>query len=275
MPQVHPTAIVDSSAELADDVVIGPWCWVGPGVKIGGGCRLIARVHIHQNVEIGEKNLLYPGVILGFEPQSRKWTAAMAAAGVKIGDRNILREGVTIHHATDASQPTRIGDDNMLMSNVHLGHDVIVGNDCTLATGAAVGGHVVLFDQVNVGGNASIHQYCRVGRMAMLGGVSGLASDLPPFCMASGMNNLIGLNLIGIRRSTMSEDARAAIKWAFQVIALDGHTSPVMIDRLRKRAGESTGDTRSILDEMAQFVQDTKRGLIPHSIISQKQKIQR
>lgn len=275
LPTVHPSSIVDPAARLAEDVEIGPWCHIGPDVTIGPGCRLIGNIYLHGRVELGSGNVLYPGVCIGFEPQSYKWTPDTKTAGVRIGDHNLIREGVTIHHATTDEHPTTLGSHNMLMTQSHVGHDAIIGNHCIFASAVLIAGHAMVSDRVNLGGGAMAHQFSRIGRLAMLGGHSAISSDLPPFCVGSGLNNLIGLNLVGLRRSGMSKTTIGQIRWAFRVMALDGHTNPVAAELIRKRAGECDAETAGALEEMAEFIVTTKRGLIPHALISQTQKMHR
>ncbi len=170
MPQVHTSAVVDPQAQLAADVVIGPGCVIEGPVRIGPGTRLIGHVYIIGPATIGCRNVLYPFVCVGFEPQDRKFNAATSpSAGVAIGDDNLLRESVTIHRASQAERPTRIGDGNMLMTNAHVGHDVRVANGCTFASGALLAGHTEVADAVTVAGNSAIHQFCRLGRLCFIG----------------------------------------------------------------------------------------------------------
>ena len=274
MPLIHPTAQVDPRAQIAEDVEIGPQCVIDGPAVIGSGTKLIGRVWLHGEVVLGRENTLYPQVTLGFEPQSRQYQPADEHAGVSIGDRNILREGVTIHHATTAEQPTRIGNDNFLMSNVHLGHDVQMADGCTLASGALCGGHSRIDPGVNIGGNATIHQYCRLGRLSMLGGQSAVSSDLPPFCTASGLNNLVALNVVGLRRSGLDKSGLEQVRWAFNTLFLKGHTNQTAIATLEARAGEN-GPAAELIAELAQFVRQSERGLVPHAATSTQHRIRR
>jgi len=261
LPQIHPTAIVDKQAELADDVEIGPHCVISGPVVIGSGCRLIGNVYLQNRVTLGQHNTLYPFACIGFDPQDRKFDGR--PSGVQIGDNNILRECVTIHRSMSTDRPTTIGHSNMLMNNVHIGHDVTIGHHCTLVSGALVGGHATLQDQAYVGGNAAVHQFCTMGRLSLIGGLRGAIKDLPPFTICAGYNNVIGINLVGLRRAGMSNDAIGQVKKAFQILYLSKHTNPVAAGLIEEEAAKQ-GPGADLLMEMARFVRHSTRGLCPY-----------
>ncbi|MCC7147226.1 MAG: acyl-ACP--UDP-N-acetylglucosamine O-acyltransferase [Phycisphaeraceae bacterium] len=280
MPIIHPTAIVDPQADLAADVQVGPGCVITGPVRLSSGNRLLSCVQLHGRVVVGPGNTFYPFVCVGFPPQDRKFDpASSATAGVVIGQNNQFRESVTIHAASQNDHPTQVGDDNFLMTNSHLAHDVTIANHCTIATGAMVGGHASLADGVNLGGGAAVHQFCRLGRLSFLGGVSGITKDLPPFAIASGISNVVGLNLVGLRRSGVSHEAIDHIRQAFDVLYLSNHTLPVAASAIQARADELArqGQTQAagLLGELAEFVQSSRRGLTPHAATNQKHKLQR
>jgi len=254
MAEVHPTAIVDDDAQLADDVVIGPWCWVRGRVRIDAGTVLLQRVMIRGPVTIGRENTLYPNATIGYAPQDQKYDPAADGAGVVIGDGNTLREGVTIHRAT-GEQPTRLGDHNYLMVNSHVGHDSVLHNRITLINGAVVAGHVELADQVIIGGIAGVHQFCRVGRGAMLGGGIGITKDLPPWCVAYEMRTVGSLNLVGLRRAGLRDSVRP-MKKAFDILFRAGHNRPHALQRIRAEIPDDP-----VVAEFADFVQTSTRGI--------------
>jgi UDP-N-acetylglucosamine acyltransferase len=260
---IHPAAIVDRRAELADGVRVGPGCVIEGPVSIGAGTELIAHVHIRGPAVVGCENVIYPFVCIGFEPQDRKYRGQ--TAGVVIGDRNLLRESFTMHCASQDEHPTRIGDDNFLMTNSHIGHDTVLGSRCTLASGALIGGHCQVFDDVNLGGNGALHQFCRCGRLSFLGGISAVAKDLPPFTMASGVNNVIGLNLIGLRRGGVSTEAVDVLNAAFKTLYLAGHSVPTAVKLLHQKADAGPPGAQ-LIRELAEFTETSERGLVPHSI---------
>ena len=201
MPQIHQTATVDDQATLADDVVVGPQCVIEGPVTIGPGTRLIAQVYLRGPMTIGANNTFYPTAVIGLEPQDWKADPDKPGKGTVIGDGNMLREGVSIHRASRDEHATTVGDRNYLMANSHVAHDCIVGNDCMFANSALLGGHCVVGDRVILGGNSGVQQFCRIGRLSMLGGCEGMTADLPPFCMVHHTKQVSALNLIGLRRA--------------------------------------------------------------------------
>lgn len=254
MAVIHPSSIVHPRAELADDVEIGPGCVIDELVRIGPGTRLIGYVHVVGEVSLGRGNVLYPHVCVGFEPQDRKYDPQRAAGGVVIGDNNVLREGVTIHRAT-GQRPTTLGHDNYLMANTHLGHDVTVGNRCTLANGVLLGGHVTLEDQVNIGGYGVVHQFCRVGRLAMLSGLAGVAKDLPPFCTCYTTRQVESLNLVGLRRAGLRGHV-TALQTAFRLLYLSRHPVPVALQLIESEVGHDP-----LCRELVDFIRSSRRGI--------------
>jgi UDP-N-acetylglucosamine acyltransferase len=262
MPKIHPTALVHASAQIADDVEIGPYCIIdSPGVHIGSGTRLIAHVHLTANVTLGADNLLYPNVAVGFEPQDRKFAQRQTSAGVSIGNHNIIREGVTIHRATQ-SQPTTLGDHNFLMCNTHLGHDVRVSNHCTLSNGTLLAGHVELADGVTIGGCGVVHQFCRLGRLSMLSGVAGLVQDLPPFCVSYTTRTVESLNIVGLRRAGFRESI-PPLKRAFEILYRSRHTLPIAADAIEREVGDD-----SLCREFISFIRSSRRGITPYSSLT-------
>lgn len=254
MPKVHRSSTVDSQAQLADDVDIGPNCVVQGAVRIGAGTRLIGNVWLIGPLSIGNNNLIYPNACIGFEPQHLKYVPG-TGAGIVIGDRNILREGVTIHRAYHEEHPTTLGNNNLLMCNSHMGHDAIVGDNCTLANGSLLGGHVTVLDNVTLGGNCGVHQFCRIGRLAMVSGVIAVTQDVPPFCIAYDTRIVGSLNIVGLRRAGYREHI-PNLKRAFEILYQSRHTLPNAAKRIEK---ELSGDPLCL--EFAEFVQTSKRGI--------------
>lgn len=262
MARIHPTALVHPEAQLADDVEIGPYCIIdSPNVKIGAGTRLIAHVHLTGPTTIGQNNLLYPNVAIGFEPQDRKFKPGQETVGVLIGNNNILREGVTIHCAT-STHPTTVGNGNMLMCYSHLGHDARIGDDCALANGALLAGHVEMGDRVMVGGCGVIHQFCRVGRLSMLSGVAGIVQDLPPFCVAYATRIVESLNIVGLRRAGYRQNI-PNLKRAFEILYRSRHTVPNAADKIEQELGHDP-----LCQEWVDFLRATKRGITPYASLT-------
>jgi UDP-N-acetylglucosamine acyltransferase len=254
MPKVHPTAIIDPQAKLADEVEVGPWCVIQGAVSLGAGCRVMERVSIYGPLTAGKNNVFYPNSCIGTEPQDRKFDPAHEGAGTRIGDGNMFREGVTVHRSTSAA-PTTIGHRNFLMSNVHLAHDVRVGDDNVLANGTLLGGHVEIADQAFLGGNSGVHQFCRVGRLAMLSGGAGLTQDLPPFCTSYDTRQIGSLNIVGLRRAGYRAHI-PNLRRAFSIFFRSGLTNQSAIGRIEEEFGHDP-----LCQEFAEFIKRSKRGI--------------
>ena len=256
MPKVHGTAILEGEIDLADDVEIGPGCFLSGTIRIGPGTRLMAQATLQGPLTIGEGNLIWPGVCLGMAPQSARFDPFEPGSGVVIGDRNIFREHVTIHRATHPNEPTRIGDRNYFMAGSHAGHDVLVGNGCTFANGSLLGGHAVVEDGAITGGNSAVHQFVRVGTGSMMSGGTAISLDLLPHFTVTSTNFAGSLNLVGLRRKGFSLEQIAAVRWVYKTICRDGLAVRVAIERLRERADDPT--VAMYLD----FIAKSKRGLV-------------
>src|SRR5262245_28056386 len=213
--RIHPTAIVSSEADIGDNVEIGPYAVLEGPVRIGAECVIRPHALLVGPLTLGRGNLIYSGAVLGERPQHLKYNGEPTS--VEIGDHNIVREGVTIHRGTAHSWVTRIGHHNYLMANCHVGHDCIIGNNCILTNGSLVGGHCVLEDNVYLSGNAAVHQFVRVGRLALLSGVSATTKDIPPFIMQQRINAVVGVNVVGMRRAGVSSAGIDAVRRAFTI----------------------------------------------------------
>ncbi|WP_320676287.1 acyl-ACP--UDP-N-acetylglucosamine O-acyltransferase [Prochlorococcus sp. MIT 1300] len=199
-PQVHSAAFVDPRAELGDGVVIGPGAVVGPAVKIGSNTWIGPNVVLDGRLTLGSQNKVFAGACLGQEPQDLKYQGA--STEVVIGNENTIREYVTINRATQEGEKTKIGDKNLLMAYCHLGHNCELGNSIVMSNAIQVAGHVVIEDSAVIGGCLGIHQFVHVGRLAMVGGMTRVTRDVPPFCLVEGHpGRLRGLNKVGLRRS--------------------------------------------------------------------------
>ena len=258
VPTIHPSAIIDKEAELDEDVQIGRACVVTGRVRLGRGTRLLGSVHLQGPASIGADNTIYPFACVGFAPQDLKFDASSDGAGVAIGDGNILREGVTIHRAT-GEQPTTLGDRNFLMANSHIGHDVVMGHDGTLANGALLGGHVAVGDGAIVGGNAGVHQFCRVGRLSMISGVACVVQDVPPFCVVYTSRRVGSLNIIGLRRAGL-RDHIGPLTQAFNLLYKQSLSNGTAMERIESDLADDP-----LCVELARFVKKTRRGISPYA----------
>ncbi len=257
MAQVHPTAIVDDQAELADDVQVGPHCVISGPVQLGPGCRLVHHVSLNGPLKIGSGNVFYPNVCIGYAAQHLKFDHDKPGAGVVIGDRNTFREGVTVHRAF-ADEPTRLGHGNYLMVNSHLGHDVQMGDNCMVANAVLIAGHVQIGDGVIIGGAAGIHQFCRIGRLSIISGLAGSNRDIPPFCMVYHLRRVSALNLIGLRRAGYRQNIDN-LRTAFNLLYRNGHTNGVAVDLIRQQFPDD-----ALCREFADFVASSERGITPY-----------
>ena len=215
--KIHPTASIDPSAEIGDDVEIGPYVVIGEEAVVGSGTRLRPHVVIEPYVTLGAGCDVFSGAVLGGIPQDRKFKGEKSF--LKIGDNNIIREHVTLHRAAGAGNETRIGDNNLIMAYCHIGHNCQIGSGITMANSTGISGHCQVEDRVNFGGFVGVHQFVRIGRLAMIGGYSKVVQDIPPFMMGDGRPcKVIDLNVIGLRRSGVSSPVRADIKQAYKLL---------------------------------------------------------
>ena len=215
---IHKTAIVDIKAKISDNVEIGPYCIIGPEVEIGSNSVLHSHVNIVGNTKIGENNLIYPFSSIGTPPQDLKYNGEKNS--LIIGNNNKFREYVNINPGTkQGGGITEIGDNNLFMVYCHVAHDCLISNNIVLANNVQVGGHVTIQNNAIVGGSCAIHQFSRIGESAMIGGMTGVLSDVIPFGLSMGnRNNLMGLNLIGLRRSKVANENIKKIQLAHEVI---------------------------------------------------------
>ena len=208
---VHPNAFVDSSAELYDGVSIASGAIIGPNVVIDSGTQIGPNAVIEGKTKIGKNNKVFPNVFIGLEPQDLKYKGA--STEVIIGDNNTFRECVTINKATDEGEKTIIGNNNLLMAYTHIGHNCELGNGIVLSNSVQVAGHVKVEDKAIIGGCLGIHQFVHVGYLAMIGGMTRVDRDVPPFCLAEGHpGRLRGLNRVGIKRSGLIENKEFDLK---------------------------------------------------------------
>ncbi|MBQ7567437.1 acyl-ACP--UDP-N-acetylglucosamine O-acyltransferase [bacterium] len=231
--KINPTAHVHPDAQLADDVEIGAFTIVGPNVKIGAGTEVRSSCVLDGWTEIGEHNIIFPGVVIGTEPQDFGYHGERSF--VKVGDRNILREYVTIHRGAHEDTTTIVGSDNMLMAYVHVAHNCRVGNQVTIANYAGMAGYASVDDQAVLGGLCGLHQFVRIGRLCMVGGLSKVNKDVPPFCMADGNPmSLFGTNFRGMRRRDINSEARNAVKSAFNILCSRSLSVPAAIEAIER-----------------------------------------
>lgn len=213
---IHPTAIVDRRAEIHPSADLGPYVVVDGPVVVGAGTRVLSHAVLTGHTAIGRDNIIHMGAVVGHEPQDLTYRGA--PTGVRIGDRNVIREHAEIHRATALERPTTLGNDNFLFARAHVGHDCQLGDRILLANGAALGGHVHVDDQVFVSANCVVHQFVRVGRLALLRGLSRSSRDVPPYCIMDGTHTVRALNRVGLRRAGFSAEQIRAVQRAFATL---------------------------------------------------------
>ncbi len=233
--RIHPTAVVAPEAELAEGVEVGPHVVIEGRVRIGPECVLRPGVHLCGPLTLGRGNQVFSGAVLGERPQHLKYNDE--PTGVEIGDHNIFREHVTVHRGTTQSWVTRIGSHNFFMANSHVAHDCRIGDRCILANGALVGGHCTLEDGVYLSGNSAVHQFVRIGRLALLSGCSATSKDIPPFVVQQDVNVVVGINLIGMRRAGLDNPQIGAVRQAFRILFRDGLPLSAAVARLEQDLG--------------------------------------
>jgi UDP-N-acetylglucosamine acyltransferase len=252
---IHPTAIIEPGAELHPSVQVGPYSIVEAGAVLGEGCVVESCARIYGAARLGRNNRVCHGVTLGSEPQDLGY-APYKAKPLTIGDDNHFKEGVNISHGVKYATGTRIGSRNLFMAYSHVGHDCNVGDDNIFANTATLAGHVELEHHVFVSGHVAVHQFCRIGAYVMLGGVSGVPKDVPPFVIASGQRaRIVGLNLVGLRRNGFDQARRARIKALYKLLFRSGLR---LTDALERAERELPGaDTELVVA----FCRGSERGV--------------
>ena len=232
-PEVHPTALIDPSAELAPGVVVGPYSIVGPGVRVGARTRIGSHVLIERDTTVGEECTIHQGAVLGTDPQDLKYMGEPTV--LMVGDRTVIREYATLNRGTIASGVTRVGSDCMLMAYTHVAHDCHLGNHVILSNAVNMAGHVSIGDWAIVGGLTPIHQFVRIGAHAFVGGATRVAKDVPPYVKAAGSPmELYGLNSVGLQRRGIPDDVRRELKRAYRLFFASNHNVAQALARARE-----------------------------------------
>jgi UDP-N-acetylglucosamine acyltransferase len=255
---VHPTAIIDPSAWVAESAEIGPYCIVGPDVEIGAGTRLMAHVFTDGPMTIGENNIIYPHVSLGAAPQDLKYKGERSR--VRIGDRNLIREFVTVHRGTEGGgMLTSIGSDCLLQAYAHVAHDCHVGDHAIISHGGTLGGHVTIGEWAIVGAWSGVHQFCRVGRHAMIGGYSVITQDVLPYSTTVSPREVkvFGANRVGLERRGFSNESIEALQTTFRTLTKAGLNTSQAVEKIRE---EVAGVPE--VEEVLAFLHEAKRGFV-------------
>ncbi|HMJ90338.1 MAG TPA: acyl-ACP--UDP-N-acetylglucosamine O-acyltransferase [Candidatus Acidoferrum sp.] len=250
---IHPTAIIHPKANLDSTVRVGPYAIIDEHVTLGPDCIVGPSAYISGHTTAGTRNHFFAGAVIGEAPQDLRYKGEPTR--VRIGDSNVFREHVTVHRSNNAEEDTVIGSNNFLMANCHVGHNSQVGNHIIIANGALLGGHVVVNDRVFISGNCLLHQFVRVGTLAMMQGGAGISQDLPPFTIARENNGICGLNIVGLRRAGFTPEQRRELKRLYLVLFRGGR-------KLREAIEEAREDFQSDASKvMLDFLASAKRGI--------------
>ena len=258
-PRVHPSAVVGSAVELGPGAEVGPFCLLDGKIKIGPRTRLIGHVTILGETELGADNVVHPTAVIGDEPQDLAYRGAPRQ--VRIGDRNVFREGSTVHRGCEKGQITIVGNDNFVMHNAHIAHDCRIGNEIIIGGGALLSGWVEVGDRALVSGNCVVHQYTRIGRLALTRGGSRMSRDIPPFCVVDGTHTLRAINVIGLRRAGFKASAITMLRHTFVALFGTRQNLKLAIERV-----VASGPLSAEVAEMIDFIRASKRGVAfgPH-----------
>ncbi len=253
--KIHPLAVVDKSAIIEDDVEIEAFAFVGGDVHLHRGVHVGTSVRIEGHTEIGENTVIYHGAAIGLPPQDLSFKGEISY--VKIGKNNVIREFVTIHRATGEGEVTEIGDNNYLMAYTHFAHNVRVGNHVIVVNEAQLAGFVEVHDRAFISGLVGIHQFVRIGSYSIVGGLSKVVKDIPPFFMANGMPaRIVGLNIVGLRRNKFTSERVKILKQAYKILYRSGLSLPSAVERIKAEL-PMNDDIRMLLD----FIAGTRRGI--------------
>ncbi len=255
---IHKTAIVDPRAEIDPGAEIGPYVVIEGRVKIAAGTRVMAHAFITSNTTIGPDNVIHPFAVLGHTPQDLSYHGEESY--LKIGKGNTFREGSSIHRGSKEGSSTVIGNRNLIMGYSHIAHDCVIGSEVIIANGALVAGHVHIEDQVFISGNVVVHQFVRLGRLAMLGGVARAGQDVPPYMLlGDGASVIRAINVVALRRAGFAPEVRRKIKRAYKILYHSGLNVSQALEVMEK---EELGPEVAHLIE---FIRASKRGICKHA----------
>ena len=251
---IHPTAIVHPQSHIGSDCEIGPYCVIGEHVALGDNCRLHSHVVIDGHTRLGKGNEIFPFASIGLKTQDLKWKGGITRT--EIGDHNTLREYVTVHSATSDGDATRIGSHNHILAYSHIAHDCIIGSHIIMSNCATLAGHVTVEDHAVISISA-IHQFCRIGKLAMIGGCSKVVQDVPPFMIADGNPaETRTINKVGMERQGITDDAQNALKQAYKILFREGLSIPNALAKIEKELPPLPE-----VQHLVQFVRASERGI--------------
>lgn len=252
---IHPSAVVHTKARIGKGCEIGPYCVIGENVELGDDCKLHSHVVIDGHTKLGARNEIFPFASIGLKTQDLKWKGGVTRT--EIGDENTFREYVTIHSATGDGEATKVGSNNHILAYCHVAHNVALGNRVIMSNVATLAGHVTVEDQAVVGGLAAVHQFCRIGKMAIIGGCSKVVQDVPPFMLADGNPaETRTINKEGLKRNGVSEELQAALRTAYKILFREGLTIPNALAKIERELPKLPE-----IQHLIQFVRTSERGI--------------
>jgi UDP-N-acetylglucosamine acyltransferase len=255
---IHSTAIIETDAQLGADVDIGAYCFVGTGVTLGAGTRLHHHASVEGNTVLGERCEVFPYACIGGKTQDLKYKGGNP--GVRIGARNVFREYVTVHAATNDGEFTVIGDDNSILAYSHVAHDCRLGNHIVASNDVGLAGHVIVEDHVTLGAFSGVHQFCRIGAYAMVSAYAKIVQDVPPFFIADGQPAEIrAINRVGLERKNFSSEQLDRVKQIHRILYRDGHNRTQALEKLAAHEQASSEEFQRMLT----FANTSERGLAP------------
>ena len=250
---IHPTAIIHPKAKLDATVRVGPYAVIDEGVELGADCVVGPHVYLTGLTTAGASNRFHAGCVIGDAPQDLKYKDEPTC--LRIGDHNVFREHVTVHRSTKSDAETVIGSHNFFMANSHVAHNCAVGDHVILANGALLGGHAVVQDRAFISGNGLVHQFTRVGTLALMQGGAAISQDLPPFTIAQRENEICGMNVVGLRRAGFTAEQRLELKRLYHLLFRSGKNLRVALAKAREHF--TSGPANILLD----FMDEAKRGV--------------
>ncbi|MCM8781583.1 MAG: acyl-ACP--UDP-N-acetylglucosamine O-acyltransferase [Candidatus Omnitrophica bacterium] len=255
---IHNTAIVSKKARLGKEVDIGPWSVIEDGVVIGDNTKVWQNVYIASGTEVGKGNVIHMGAILGHEPQHLLYKGERTS--LKIGDNNVIREYVTIHRSFLKGESTVVGNGNYLMGFAHIAHDCRLGNNIVICQHSMLAGHVIVEDNVFISGGSAVHQFSKIGTLAMIGGLTRVNKDVPPYMLVVGPDSEVcSLNIVGIKRSALSQEARKQIKQVYKILYRFGLNTANALREIKKIPYL----TKEVL-HIIEFIEKSERGICKH-----------
>jgi UDP-N-acetylglucosamine acyltransferase len=254
--RIHPSAILSPEVELGDDVEVGPLAVLEGPIRLGPGCVIRPGAFLVGPLTMGCGNVVHSGAVLGERPQHLKYKGELTT--LEIGEHNTFREHVTVHRGTSYSGRTVIGNHNFFMVHSHIAHDCIIGDRCIFTNGCLLAGHCIVEDNVILSGNSAVHQFVRIGRLALLSGCSCTTRDMPPFIVQQGIDTVSGINVIGMKRAGMNGEQINAVRTAFRVLYREGLPLPAAQAKLERDLGRV-----DVVREMLDFLHGCTKGINP------------